>query len=221
MVGQAASSVENVALHELVSEQAVTDDLTGLANKRAFRELMNREAARAARFGHPLSLVIVDIDNFKQINDTFGHLQGDAVLRAVGAILADESRDIDAAARYGGEEFVVALPETAEQGALEVAERIRAGIESATTPLLEDTGDPVKVTASLGVATASGSLLDPEALVASADGALYEAKAAGKNRVVVGTAARPESTRRGSDPDSQTVVAHESSVVRSHRPHTQ
>ena len=112
LVGQAAASVENVALHELVSEQAVTDDLTGLANNRAFHELMDKEAARARRFGHDLSLLILDIDDFKRVNDTYGHPQGDAVLKAIGRILADESRGIDVPARYGGEEFVVALPET-------------------------------------------------------------------------------------------------------------
>ena len=87
LVGQAAASVENIALHELVSEQAVTDELTGLANNRAFRELIEKEAARAERFGHELSLLMLDIDDFKQVNDTYGHLQGDEVLRAVGRVL--------------------------------------------------------------------------------------------------------------------------------------
>lgn len=202
LVGQAASSVENVALHELVSEQAVTDDLTALANKRAFRQVMNREAARAARFGHALSVVIVDIDDFKRVNDTYGHLQGDAVLRTVGLILAEESRGIDVAARYGGEEFSVALPETSTPGAVEVAERIRARIEAEATPLVAGSG-VVRVTASLGVATTSGTRLDVQGLIASADAALYDAKAAGKNRVVAssvdGEASVPSGGRRASD----------------------
>ena len=155
LVGQAAASVENVALHELVSEQAVTDDLTGLANNRAFRELMEREAARAQRFGHDLSLLILDIDDFKRVNDTYGHPQGDAVLRAVGRILAEESRGIDFPARYGGEEFVIALPETGTEGASEVAERIRERIEAEAVPLL-DGGGEIRVTASLGLATLPG-----------------------------------------------------------------
>ena len=194
LLGQAASSVENVSLHELVSQQAVTDDLTGLANKRAFREVMNKETARAARYGHPLSLVIADIDDFKHVNDTLGHLQGDAVLRAVGAILADESRGIDVAARYGGEEFVIALPETTIAGALEVAERVRTRIETEVT-VADGTG-AVEVTASLGVATGTGRSLDTDELIASADAALYEAKVAGKNRVVVATDRAPSGVGR-------------------------
>ena len=185
LVGQAAASVENVALHELVSQQAVTDDLTGLANKRAFRELIGREAARATRFGHDLSLVILDIDDFKLVNDTYGHLQGDEVLQAVAGVVAEESRGIDLPARYGGEEFVVALPETDSDGALEVAERIRARIELTAVRLIEG-HDAISVTASIGVSTAPpGGAGGVEALISVADEALYEAKRRGKNRVVV------------------------------------
>ena len=184
LVGQAAASVENVALHELVSEQAVTDDLTGLANNRAFHELMDKESARARRFGHDLTLLILDLDDFKRVNDTYGHPQGDAVLKAIGRILADESRGIDAPARYGGEEFVVALPETDEDGALELAERIRERIEAERVPLL-DGGGTIEVTASLGLATLPGAAANAGELFASADAALYDAKRSGKNRVVV------------------------------------
>ena len=101
LVSQASSSVENVALHEMVSEQAVTDELTGLANNRAFRDVMDKEAARARRFSHPLSLVMLDIDDFKKVNDTYGHPQGDEVLRRIGRILRAESRGIDAPADTG------------------------------------------------------------------------------------------------------------------------
>ena len=129
-----SSSIENIALHELVSEQAVTDELTGLSNNRRFRELIAKEAARAERFGHELSLIMLDIDDFKQINDTYGHLQGDKVLRMVGRVLQLESRGVDEPARYGGEEFAVALPETGLEGALDLAERVRARIESEQVP---------------------------------------------------------------------------------------
>jgi diguanylate cyclase (GGDEF)-like protein len=182
LVGQAAASVENVALHELVSEQAVTDDLTGLPNNRAFREAIEKEAARAARFRHELSLLVVDIDDFKQVNDRYGHLQGDAVLRMIGTVLAEESRGIDEPARYGGEEFVVALPETGLEGALEVAERIRARIEKEAVARIEGRGK-VRVTASIGVAAMPGAATEVPRLIAAADAALYEAKRAGKNRV--------------------------------------
>jgi diguanylate cyclase (GGDEF)-like protein len=184
LVGQAAASVENIALHELVSEQAVTDDLTGLANNRAFREQIEREAARALRFGLDLSLLILDLDNFKSVNDTYGHPQGDAVLSTIGRILREESRGIDRPARYGGEEFVVALPETDAEGALELAERIRERIEAAQVELI-DGGGTMAVTASIGLATLSGGEVDVRALVGAADAALYEAKRTGKNRVIL------------------------------------
>ena len=182
LLGQATASVENLALHELVSEQAVTDELTGLANNRAFRDKMEKEAARATRFGHELSLLIVDLDDFKRVNDVYGHLQGDEVLRAAAAILRAESRGIDEPARYGGEEFVVALPETDHKGAVEVAERIRAQLAERVVPLLEGRGE-VSVTASIGVATIPDDAGGVQELIAAADAALYEAKRAGKNRV--------------------------------------
>jgi len=191
LIGQAAASIENVALHELVSEQAVTDELTGLANNRAFRDQVEKEAARAIRFGHPLSLLMLDIDDFKRVNDTYGHLQGDQVLRRVGRVLDAESRGVDEPARYGGEEFVVALPETGTPGAVELAERIRRRIESApiasvgdarAAGALED-GQALHVTASVGVASIPDSADDVDSLIAAADAALYAAKRAGKNRV--------------------------------------
>lgn len=184
LVGQAAASVENIALHELVSEQAVTDDLTELANNRAFREQIDREAARAVRFGLDLSLLILDLDDFKSVNDSYGHPQGDAVLWTIGRILREESRGIDQPARYGGEEFVVALPETDEEGALELAERIRERIASTEVDLVDGAGT-ISVTASVGLATQSGAAVDVRRLIGAADTALYEAKRAGKNRVVV------------------------------------
>jgi diguanylate cyclase (GGDEF)-like protein len=204
LVGQAAASVENLALHELVSEQAVTDDLTGLANNRAFRDLMDTEAARAQRFGHDLSLIILDIDDFKKVNDTYGHPQGDAVLKAIGRILAEESRGIDFPARYGGEEFVVALPETATPGAAEVGERIRERIEEEAVPLLD--GGELRITASLGLATLPGAAADARELIAKADEALYEAKRSGKNRLIVVPAEQirgPKVGRRASDREAQ------------------
>ncbi len=183
LLTQASASVENVALHELVSEQAVTDDLTGLANKRAFRETIEREAARAGRFGHSLSLLLVDLDDFKRVNDTYGHPQGDEVLREVGRVLTRESREIDEPARYGGEEFAVALPETEAEGALEVAERIRAAVAALRIERVDGAREPLRVTASLGLATRSGASAEVEDLIAAADDALYEAKRAGKDRV--------------------------------------
>jgi diguanylate cyclase (GGDEF)-like protein len=200
LIGQAAASIENVALHELVSEQAVTDDLTQLSNKRAFRNFAEREAARAKRFGHSLSLLVLDIDDFKQVNDTHGHLQGDEVLRRVARALDAESREIDMPARYGGEEFVVGLPETEMQGAEELAERVREGIAAERVPLVGTDGT-LKVTASIGVASLPDSAGDVESLIAAADAALYAAKRGGKNRVVVASAATADGApkRRATD----------------------
>jgi diguanylate cyclase (GGDEF)-like protein len=182
LVGQVSASIENIALHEQVSEQAVTDELTGLSNNRRFRELISKEAARSQRFGHELSLLMLDIDDFKRVNDTYGHLQGDEVLRTIGVVLASESRGVDEPARYGGEEFAVALPETGLEGALELAERIRARIESEAIPRSDGVG-VLKVTASVGAASMPASTDSARGLIAAADAALYEAKRAGKNRV--------------------------------------
>ena len=187
LLGQAAASVENIALHEQVSEQAVTDELTGLANKRAFREWMQREVARAERFSHHVSLLMLDLDDFKRVNDTYGHLQGDAVLRAVGRVLILEARAVDHLARYGGEEFVVAMPETDVDGASELAERIRLRIAVEPVPSIGGEGE-IGVTVSVGAATMAGGATDASGLVAAADEALYAAKEAGKNQVVVAPA---------------------------------
>jgi diguanylate cyclase (GGDEF)-like protein len=203
LVGQAATSIENIALHELVSEQAITDDLTGLSNKRRFRDIVTKEAERAHRFEHALSLLMLDIDDFKRVNDTYGHPQGDEVLRRVARALESESRWVDEPARYGGEEFAVALPETGPKGALEVAERMRARIAAEEIPRLDGDGS-IRVTASIGAATMPGAASDVEALVAAADGALYESKRAGKNRVTVADQAPPERrTTKGAAPPTR------------------
>jgi len=183
LIGQASASIENISAHERVTEQAVTDELTGLPNNRAFRETIGREASRADRFGHELSLIILDVDNFKRVNDTHGHLQGDEVLRAIGQLLQSEPRAIDEPARYGGEEFVVALPETGTDGAVELAERIRERLAEHSIPLLDGSG-ALNVTASFGTATLPGAASTVRELFSVADEALYEAKRSGKNRVV-------------------------------------
>ncbi len=180
---QAAVSIENVGLHETVERQAVTDELTGLFNRRRFQEAMATEVERSKRFGQPVGLVLLDLDDFKTVNDTYGHQQGDLVLREVARVLRETSREIDEPARYGGEELAVVLPGTDLEGAYNLAERVRAGIEELVLPLLDGDG-ALRVTASFGVATLPGSADDMRALVAAADEALYRAKRAGKNRTV-------------------------------------
>jgi diguanylate cyclase (GGDEF)-like protein len=181
LTNQASVSVENVDLHETVQRQAVTDELTGLFNHRRFQEVMTGEVERARRYNHELGLIMLDIDNFKQVNDRYGHLQGDMVLREVAHVLRQSSREIDEPARYGGEEMAVALPQTDLEGAYQFAERVRRRIEALELQLPDGQG-VLRVTASFGATSLAVSGGDKDALVAAADAALYQAKRAGKNR---------------------------------------
>jgi diguanylate cyclase (GGDEF)-like protein len=182
LAGQATLSIENVDLHETVQQQAVTDELTGLFNVREFHSRLDGEIERAQRFGTPLSLVMLDIDKFKSVNDNYGHQQGDRVLVEVARVLRRLSRDVDLPARYGGEEMAVILPQTDLPGAEQGAERMRAAIEAMQIPRL-DGGDLLPITASLGVASFPSQAAGKTALIAAADAALYRAKRAGRNRV--------------------------------------
>src|SRR5205807_9268930 len=171
--GQAATAVENARLYGLAN----IDGLTGLYCRRYFEVRIAEEIERARRFGTSFALVMLDLDDFKRLNDTLGHLAGDRALREVAAIAASQLRGVDLAARYGGEELAFLLPRTSLIDAHAVAERIRATI--ATHDFLG-----LSITASLGVAGwAESGAIDPERLVERADAALYRAKAAGKNRV--------------------------------------
>jgi diguanylate cyclase (GGDEF)-like protein len=186
LAGQAAVSVENVGLHETVERQAVTDELTGLSNRRRFQETLSSEVARSQRFDQGLGLVMLDIDDFKKVNDTYGHQQGDIVLREVARVLSESSRAIDLPARYGGEELAVVLPGTDLEGAYDLAERVREGIEGLEFPLVDESGSArsIRITASLGAAALGDHIDDVRELVAAADAALYRAKRAGKNQTV-------------------------------------
>ena len=158
-------------------EEAFTDHLTGLANRRRFERQLEREVSRTLRYGHPFSLLMIDIDNFKSINDTHGHEAGDEVLKRLARCLQEGTRGIDLAARIGGEEFGVILTETELAGGLELAERLRLAIKAMEIPKVG------VVTASLGVAECPSAAQTARELLASADAALYEAKRQGRDQV--------------------------------------
>jgi diguanylate cyclase (GGDEF)-like protein len=160
---------------------ANTDPMTGASNRRHFMNLFSQEITRVRRTGQCLSLLMLDIDHFKKVNDTYGHPTGDEVIRKVADICRVGSREVDIVARLGGEEFAVLLPGTDEQGAIAVAERIRALIEGTTVPT--PVNSALHFTASLGVAKLALDEPDQEALMARADAALYQAKMTGRNRV--------------------------------------
>ena len=179
LASQAAIALENARLHEVVREQALTDELTGLVNRRRFVEALEDEIARAGRLDVPLSVLFADLDDFKRINDRFGHPAGDEALRAFAELLRGELRGIDTAARMGGEEFAVLLPGTELDGALAVAERIRVRVEGQA--LMRETVGGAGLTTSIGVVQyRSGTTTE---LLRRADDALYQAKEQGKNRV--------------------------------------
>lgn len=197
---QASVGVENVLLHHEAKRLAVTDALTGIANYRAFKERLATEFERAVRFGRPLSVIIADIDRFKEINDEFGHQCGDAVLSSLAARMGAATRQsIDVVARYGGDEFVLVLPETDADGAIAVADKLR--LATSETPFAGG-NQHVHATISVGVATFPTHATTPESLVEAGDLALYEAKRAGRNLV---RAATPlQALGQGSFPDART-----------------
>ncbi len=187
LAAQAAVALDNERLHRIVERQALVDGLTGLANRRQCEETLAAELTRAGRFGDSLALVVTDLDDFKDVNDAYGHAVGDLVLRDFATLLSDSVREIDTASRWGGEEFVLLLPGTDALGGRRLAERIRAALQRQV--VLSPEGDPIRITASFGVA-AFPDIRDAEALFDAADDALYAAKRAGKNRVE--SAPKPE-----------------------------
>jgi diguanylate cyclase (GGDEF)-like protein len=182
LAGRASIALQNAHLHRVTRQLATTDELTQLANRRQFDEALAAEVVRAERFRDPVAVVAADLDNFKEINDRFGHDVGDLVLRAFAAAIKTNVRDVDLPARYGGEEFTVLLPATDAEGGRQLAERLRAAVEELS--LDSGGGGIVPVRSSFGVASYPAEP-SATALMRAADRALYRAKAAGKNRVVV------------------------------------
>jgi diguanylate cyclase (GGDEF)-like protein len=178
----ATFAIANARLHAQVSATAITDPLTGLANHGEFQRVLAQEIGRLERFstlrapGHHTSLILADVDHFKAFNDSFGHQAGDAALRAVADAIQSAVRSFDVAARYGGEELAVVLPETDEEGAYGVAERIREAVRRS------ERGLPRRVTISVGVATAPDDGTSAAELITAADQALYRSKETGRDR---------------------------------------
>lgn len=176
----------NQELHDRMGIEhhlARTDPLTGIPNRRFIDETVNAEVSRARRYGHPLSVIVADVDNLKEINDRYSHQAGDESLRFVAEVARESCRDVDVVGRYGGDEFVFVLPSTAVDDAVFLAERFRTQLSE--RPTAARTGHPLRMTVSLGTTEwDGGSMREPLAVVRQADRALYQAKASGRNRTV-------------------------------------
>jgi len=173
------ASIGNIKLFERMQRQAQTDGLTGLANHRTFYESLERELKRNHRYGGHISLIMIDVDGLKKINDSFGHRGGDLAIRTISRRVSECIRNVDTAARYGGDEFAVILPNTSLADAVTVAQRMVDNV--ASSPVLYD-DQPITLSISAGVGQYDGSFC-PEDITSQSDGALYIAKQAGKNRV--------------------------------------
>jgi diguanylate cyclase (GGDEF)-like protein len=178
LLARTRTLLEFKAYLDVCEEAAFTDHLTGLANRRRFERQLEREVNRTLRLGHPFSLLMLDIDNFKRVNDNFGHNVGDEAIRRIGRVLREETRGIDLAARIGGEEFAVLLVETELGRGLEVAERLRVAIKNMTIPSAGN------ITASFGVAECPSCAQTSIDLLKASDNLLYKAKGAGRDQVV-------------------------------------
>lgn len=210
-VNHLALALRNALLYRQVKSMADHDGLTRIANRRRFEERLEEEAQRHGRYELPLSLILLDLDHFKNINDTYGHQTGDAVLRGMAGLLLESLRSSDLPARYGGEEFAVILPHTSREQAVFLAERIRQRVSQRN---FSETKDPVRLTVSAGVAA-----LEPGArgqdLVSLADQALYLAKNGGRNRVVV---AGPEAGTQSLGEDGERLGTEAVAVVAADQP---
>jgi diguanylate cyclase (GGDEF)-like protein len=182
LVPQAAVALENLRIREEIHSLAATDGLTGLWNHRRMHDLLAEEMRRSSRYHRALSALMLDVDSFKAFNDTYGHPNGDQLLRRIAGVLHNNVRTVDHLGRYGGEEFLVILPETTKDDACRLAERIRSEVEAHATVTIDEV--TVHRTVSVGVASYPEDALNPAELVQRADEALYRAKRAGKNCVI-------------------------------------
>jgi diguanylate cyclase (GGDEF)-like protein len=186
LTARARAALRQKVARDALAAEAATDGLTGLLNRRELDSRATELIALSRRYTRPLACLMIDIDHFKQVNDTYGHAAGDEVLRQVAARIRGVCRASDVAGRYGGEEFVLLLPDTDVNGALAVAEKVRTAVADGaiSLPTAASAGG-IAVRVSVGVAGREATMLDPQALYAAADGALYQAKQMGRNRVSV------------------------------------
>ena len=191
LLARTRTLLEFKAYLDVCEEAAFTDHLSGLANRRRFERQLEREVARMERYGHPFSLLMIDIDSFKALNDSFGHEAGDDAIRRLSKVLREGTRGIDLAARIGGEEFAVLLVETRKEGGFEVAERLRTAIKALELPTAWH------ITASIGVAECPTDAQTAADVLKAADVALYEAKRNGRDRVVAMEEPRSNSMAAG------------------------
>lgn len=196
-------ALENSQLYKLTKRLSITDELTGLYNYRFMQERVQDEIERARRFGRSLSLLMIDVDNFKIFNDTYGHIAGDRALAQLATAFRGELRDIDVLCRYGGEEFTIILPETDADGAFVAADKVREAVAAHRFPDADGNAN-VRMTVSIGLATFPAHADDREELLRQADNALYRAKRSGRNRVCAPTAgppvAHPRTAPGGTEP---------------------
>lgn len=181
-----SSTITRVRIHQKTKNLAFTDELTGVFNRRYFNQRYTREIGRAKRYNRRLSTLMIDIDHFKQYNDTFGHILGDRVLKEMADIFEQNTRKADVICRYGGEEFVILLPELDSRRAVVVAEKLRTVVENSAFPNMEKLAAG-KITISLGVASFPQDGSDDKDVLNQADKALYNAKKQGRNRVAMST----------------------------------
>lgn len=175
--------IENLRLYDIVKRQSVTDQLTGIYNRRFFDVKLADEVGRAARYNRQLAILLIDVDKFKTINDVYGHQQGDIVLVEAARLLKASTREVDVVSRYGGDEFVVLMPETPLEGAILKAESLRKTVEEHVFPSVLSGETPIKVTFSIGVSVFSPAMKGPDHFLKAADEAMYASKKEGRNRV--------------------------------------
>ena len=186
LVGQLAlKTMSDIRKIAILQYESITDSLTGLKNRRYFDQRLHEEIAHSRRYRLPLSLLLIDVDHFKVVNDTYGHQIGDEVLKNLSKVILEMVRDSDIVARYGGEEIAIITPNTEKAEAILLAERLRNIVQKSTLASIDATQEVVQITISIGVSTLNLVVMDKDALVEEADKALYEAKKLGRNRVQI------------------------------------